>query len=736
MHRDLKPANIMTTPQRHAKILDFGLARLSETEANGLNGGDTTGRYVVGTPPYIPPEHLRGDPVDARGDIYSLGVTLFEMLTGRRPFEAREGASLVTAVLSSPTPRPRSFLHDIPVGLDAIVFRAMAREPADRYGSAAELESDLRQLASTIIDAPTRSHVRLPIGGWTRRRLGGWSVVAAVAVAAGVYGASGSARFTPASAPRRAVGPSVVAVLPVTGVTRDAETDSFAVGVADALITAVARVPGVTVVSRSATLKYRDRSHDLDAVAGELGANLVIDGVLQRSGEALLLTVSIVEPGSNRIRWRRAYEGTFAQVFTLQKEVARAVAAALSVDAAPAEPAHRSPTANVDAFAEYAQARSFLERPDVRENLDRSIVLFQSALAKDPALVRAHAGLGEAYWRKFESTRNEEWTNRARDEILEALRLDPSDTSVRLALATMYRGLGRLGPAIEELRRITEVQPASDEARRLLGQCLIDQGDHAAGIAEIEEATRIRPQYWAHHAALGLAYYKAGLFTEALVPFRRVTQLQPDSAWGYQMLGAAFHSMDDTANAIAPYERAVELGNAKAHGNLGLVYSDMGRLNEALRHWEASVRLDPSSPLAHHNVATALDRLGRAREARAAYRRAADLCRRELSVNPSRAPTLALLALVESKLDMQKEADEHIRRAVQLAGDDQDVRYSEAIIHTRAGRLDQGLASLSLALAAGYPPRRAQKARDLEPLRALPAFAESVSARLKTRGPA
>jgi tetratricopeptide (TPR) repeat protein len=728
VHRDLKPGNIVITPEGQAKILDFGLARLTELEAStGASTDASVERKIVGTPPYIPPEHFRGEPVDARGDIYSLGVTLFEMLTGRRPFEARDGLPLTTAVLSSPTPRPRSLAPDVPADLDAIVFRAIAREPEERYRSAAELESELRRLASGILDSPTVSRTsEASPPARASRSVARWAVAAVLVAGAGLYGAAwkGCLGRSPAAPAAAAVRP-VVAVLPLSGASGDADSESLAAGVADAVITSLARVPSLTVVSRSATLKHRAREADVSQIARELGATLIVDGSVQRSGQNLMVTVSVVEPGSNVIRWRNSYDGTFAEVFTLQKEVANAVAGALRVSAAPVDAG--GPTQNMDAFAEYAQARSFLERPDVKDNLDRSLVLFRAAVAKDPGFARAHAGLGEALWRKFEATREQEWATLARDEITEALRLDPNDTSVRQSLASLYRGLGRYDQAIDELRKITAAQPASDEAHRLLGQILFDRGHLDEGVAEIREAIRLRPQYWAHHATLGQVFYRAGRFQDAIPSFRRVTELQPDSAWGYQMMGAAYHSLDDTANAIAPYQRAIALGNAKAHGNLGLVYFDMGRLEDALREWQEAARLEPESIRNHHNVAEALSLLGRTRDARPEYVRAAELCQQQLHVRANDAGTLSMLALVETRLGQAASADEHVARAVALAPDDAEVRYAEAVVNVRRGRVEPALAALRAAVAAGYSPLRAGRDPAFAPLKTHPSYAAALA---------
>ena len=396
---------------------------LSSTE------GSVERRHVVGTPPYIPPEHLRGEPVDVRGDIYSLGVTLFEMRRAGAPSKRSNGMSLVTAILSAATPRPRALSPEVPLELDAIVHRAIARTPEERYGSAGDLESGPapRELEHRRSGHALRSASRLSdtadgakgrgLGGRRRGRRGGRAGHGNGRLDLG-------GRFT-TGAPAAAA-QAVVAVLPLSGAAGDPATEALAAGVADALITSLARVPGLTVISRSATLKYRDRGADVDVIARELGATLLVDGAIQRSGENLRLTVSVLQPGSKVIRWQNAYDGTFSEVFTLQREVASAVARRAAWRRAGPSGESRPPTASVEAYAEYSQARSFLERPDVKDNLDRGIALFQGAIAKDPAFARAHAGLGEAYWRKFDvTTGSRNGPTQARDEITEALRLDP-----------------------------------------------------------------------------------------------------------------------------------------------------------------------------------------------------------------------------------------------------------------------------------------------------------------------
>jgi tetratricopeptide (TPR) repeat protein len=522
----------------------------------------------------------------------------------------------------------------------------------------------------------------------------------------------------------------VVAVLPLSGAGADAESESLAFGVADTLITTLSKVPGITVISRAATLKYRDRKQDPDRIGRELGATILVDAGLQRVGDRLRVTISVVPVGSKVVRWQGAYDGTFAEVFTLQKEAGEAVARAMANPAAETRLREATdPAPIVEAVADYFQARAFLERPDVKGNVDRSIGLFQSAIAKDARYARAHAGLGEAFWRKFQDTRDDQWATRARDEIDEAMRLDPHDVSVRYALVVLYRGRGRVEEAIEELRRIIQVQPGDDDAHRLLGQLLAETGHDSEGLQEIRTAIRLRPNYFGHYYGLGHLHYAAGRYADALAAFRRVTELQPDSALGHQMMGACFHAMNDTKQAVEHYQKAADLGNGNAYSNLGAIYARQGKVGEAERCYKEAIKLLPTA-LKYHNLGDLYALLGRKSEAGEQYRRAVVLANEQLRARPRDTGVLTTLAMVEAKLSRFAEAESHMKQAIALAPENADVRFSEAIVDGLSGRIENGLAALAKALERGYSSARAVDDPDLAPLRAHPRFSELMRGRV------
>jgi tetratricopeptide (TPR) repeat protein len=428
--------------------------------------------------------------------------------------------------------------------------------------------------------------------------------------------------------------------------------------------------------------------------------------------------------------WGESYEFRSSEASALPQRVAEGLADALPTSLSTADRRRllRPPTSDADALADYTQARGFLDRRDVPGNLQRSVALFQSATRRDPTFALAQAGLGEAYWALYDVTRAREWTDKARDAIAEALRLDPDQPGVHYSLALIYHGTGRAEEALGQVRQALILQPGGDDAHRLLARLLADQGRSEEAVAEARRAIDLRPGYWGGYSALGSLYLQIGRLPEAAAAFRRVTELQPDNAWGFQQLGTALHMAGDTEGALSNYERALRLmPDPKAWGNVGAIHYAQGRLRLAARAFEESARLDPNSPPAQRNLGDTYRRLGQEAKARESYRRAVRLVEEALRVNPRDARALAMLAVYEAKLGRHAEARGHVQEALALGAGSAEVHYRAAVVYALGGRRGPAVEALEHALRNGYSLVLAQGDEDLAGLRTTEAYAALVA---------
>ena len=732
LHCDLKPANVHLTKANRTKILDFGLAQISagtraseDTRlASTVHG--VSSASISGSPGYLAPERLSDTPPDERVDVYALGVVLFEMLTARRAFSGSNIVAAAVQALTTPPPRPSSIVSGIPPAVDAMVLKAMASDPKARYQSAKDLSAALRDVLS---DAETAAAPR-PIGAVRTRR---WraAAVAAVVILAGTAAMAVSG-WRPWPHAAGAIGaPPTVVVKPLKNLGGDASNDPLGLGIADDLTAKLAALPNVAVVSRDATAAYLIKSPQSATLARDLGASFVVDGGFDRAGENLKVTLQL-HTAAGELAWSKTYERPLPQLFALQRDLAVGLADGLDLTLTRKERGLLATTStrDVDALADYSQGRQFLDRRDAKGNVDHAIEAFTRAIGRDATFALAHAGLGSAYWEKYIDTKDAAWTARAIGSSLSALRLDPNNAEVHVALGTVYAGLGQFQTATDELQQALKLRPTSDDAHRVLGEVLAKEGHPDEAINEYRQAIAIRPNYWQNHNRLATTMMKVGRYKDAESAYRRITELQPDSSVGFNNLGVVLMMQDDLAGGLKSLTRAADITpKPGTFSNIGTIEYWNGHFDEARKAYLKAIALSPADASLARNLGDALSGLGDAPAAAAAYRHALELAMSQWRVNPNDAAVLGLVGIVEAKLGRPADARKHVDQALALAPNDSEVYYRSAVVAALGRQTDRALADLKRAIAAGYSVKLLKRDLDLRVLHDHPQYVALVSQR-------
>lgn len=408
-------------------------------------------------------------------------------------------------------------------------------------------------------------------------------------------------------------------------------------GFADVVRTSLAAVPHMAIVSGSDIAETRRRHRDPNRLARALGATWLVSGSVQQVADRLQVSVELESP-DGRIRWGRVFGGARGDVLALQLRVAEALADHLrgSLTAPDRQRLAGAQTSNASALVAYYRGRDHLDRLGA-EAAEGAVAAFEEATRHDPAFALAHAGLGEAYWRQYQVTRDRTLPARALEAAERGRRLAPDHPAIRYTLAVIYDGSGRRSDAIAALRGLLAINPDDEAARRLLGDVYVATGEVEQGLAEYRRALDIRPNFARAYRSLGLAYLDLGGHDEAIAAFSRIIELGPDEPSGYQLRGTAYHYRLDLARAAADYEAALARGKSPAaYSNLGTVYYQLGRYEAARRAYAEAIALRPNSATTRRNLGDAYRRLGRINEARLAYEQAIDLARRDLQGEPRR----------------------------------------------------------------------------------------------------
>jgi eukaryotic-like serine/threonine-protein kinase len=716
VHRDLKPQNIMLGAKDRVYVMDFGIAHSLETPGMTQTGA------LMGTPEYMSPEQAKGMKVDARSDLFALGIIFYELLTGISPYKADTAmATLLKRTQERPQP-PVEFDPTIPSGINDVVMKCLEIDRDLRFSSAREILEDLghesptaaRTVAPTLIRAAAgtkpKTASRFPRG---RFLFAGAGVATLLIVFLAIPrtrllifpGKSGgiSVAGNKSGLPSLSQG-KFVAVLPFRVLGDATALGYVADGLGEALSAKLFQLKDVRLAS-SAEAAKTDPKIPLPQVAKGLGVNLIVHGTVQGSGDNLRITVNLDNVFDNRLVWSQEFAGVTGDLLTIEDQIYARLVDALEAKPSNEEMAAASthPTENVAAYNQYLKGRNALSGNPDEKNIQTAMNYFNGALEKDPGFALAYTGLADANLMMYVEKKDKYWSEKAVEAAKQAARLNDKLPEVHFALGSAYAATGQTAQAIEEHKRGLELAPNSDEAYRRLGNAYKENGQKEEALQALQKAVEINPYYWNNLAALGNANFIFGEPDKALKNYLQVIQLEPDNPAGYSNLGAVYFDMGKFEESIPAFQKSLQLKpSADTYTNLGTAFFYLKRYSEALPMFEKAVEMSPEDEMNMGNLADGYRSAGDKVKAAATYEKAISLAYKELRVNPRDASVVGNLAQYYAKKGDLSQAKEFIKKARAMDRSNVNLIYIAAVVDTINNQPADAVKELTAALEKGY----------------------------------
>ena len=584
VHRDIKPENVMLRRDGIVKVLDFGLAKLTErrTSAGVDKEAETRAKVatdpgtVMGTPQYMSPEQARGQMVDARTDIFSLGVMLYEMIAGQAPFEGVNALDVISAILQKEPPPLKSQAIEIPAELQRIINKALRKDREERYQTARDVLNDLKDLKEELsfvakqarvgqserqeaVTAPadavptaanaattTTSSAQIILGEIKRHKLGvGLGVVLLLlTLAAGIYFLTLSNRHSDAI--------NSIAVMPFVNASGNAEVEYLSDGMTETLIKSLSQLPNLNVKSRSSVFRYKGKETDAKTIGRELNVEAILNGRVVQRGEQLSLSLELINTQTENVIWTDEYDRKSSDLVALQNLIARDVSSKLKIrlSGADLEKLAKNYTNDPEVYRLYLQGRFYWNKRAGKE-FERAEDYFQQAVARDPNFALGYVGLADF--------KEDQDRPRKKEYIRRALEIDNQLAEAHASLGYQYMVDFNWVESERELKRAIELNPNYPQAHQWNGMRLMMNGKPEEARASLTRALELDPTSPGINLYYNVFLEVSGRIKECIEASKKLIEMEPAFPWPHMQLARAYRRIGNHAGCVEEQSRSIEL---------------------------------------------------------------------------------------------------------------------------------------------------------------------------------